>query len=517
MENADHFWHNRREEAIIIAISKQGHRAPWTSESASLPLRNFAMGNQSRVMPQADSRMARQNRSISKGPNIRLLASIVLLSCSVPTLAADKPNIVVFLTDDQGWLDTTFNGSQDVRTPHMQALADSGMTFTRAFVASPSCAPSRAALLTGLTPAHNGAEPNHSKPRADIKKLPAYLQDLGYEVVAFGKVSHYRQAKDYGFDHFAHDTFFDQKCIPAAVDFLKNRKSDKPLCLFVGTNWPHVPWPQESSYRPRETTLPPTFIDTPNTHKTRANYYQAVTNADDNLGDVHAAALDAAGDKTIFLFTSDHGAQWPFGKWNLYDSGIRVPFVVVWPGVTKPGSASDAMISWIDILPTLVEMAGGDAPKDIDGRSIVGVIRGKADKHRDRIFTTHSADGNKNIYPSRSVRTKEFKYILNLHPEFKYTTHIDLVPVRPGIDYWNSWEAAARKNPKDAAILQRYHERPKEELYDLRKDPFEQHDLATNPAHADRLRQMRGELEAWMKDQGDERKVFGTPILLKEE
>ena len=92
------------------------------------------------------------------------------------SFAADKPNIVVFLTDDQGWLDTTVNGSKDVRTPHMQKLADQGLTFTHAFVASPSCAPSRAALLTGLVPPRNGAEANHSKPRAEIKKLPAYLQ-----------------------------------------------------------------------------------------------------------------------------------------------------------------------------------------------------------------------------------------------------------------------------------------------------------------------------------------------------
>ena len=98
--------------------------------------------------------------------------------------AAEKPNLVVFICDDLGCLDATPYGAADVRTPKLQRLAAEGLRFTQAFVASPSCAPSRAALLTGLMPAKNGAEPNHSRPRAEIKKLPAYLQELGYEVAS---------------------------------------------------------------------------------------------------------------------------------------------------------------------------------------------------------------------------------------------------------------------------------------------------------------------------------------------
>jgi hypothetical protein len=107
--------------------------------------------------------------------------------------AAENPDMVVFLSDDHTWRDSSVYGSPDINTPNMQRLANAGMTFNHAFVASPSCAPSRAALLTGLFPANNGAEPNHSRPHADLKKLPAYLQDVGYEVVSFGKVGHYAQ------------------------------------------------------------------------------------------------------------------------------------------------------------------------------------------------------------------------------------------------------------------------------------------------------------------------------------
>src|SRR5687768_4774322 len=130
-----------------------------------------------------------------------LLTFFTLLAalCCAGSAAAAKPDIVIFITDDHSQLDSQPYGSKTLRTPNMQRLADAGLTFTRAYVASPSCAPSRAALLTGLMPARNGAEANHSKPRAELKKWPAYFQELGCEVAAFGKVSHYKHTSDYGF------------------------------------------------------------------------------------------------------------------------------------------------------------------------------------------------------------------------------------------------------------------------------------------------------------------------------
>src|SRR3954447_22353714 len=184
---------------------------------------------------------------------------------------AARPDIVVFLTDDQGQADSSPYGARELHTPNMQRLAEAGLTFDRAFVASPSCAPSRAALLTGLMPARNGAEANHSKPRAGLKKWPAWFHELGYEVVAFGKVSHYRHTADYGFDRFAHDTFHDPAGIPAAVEFLRGRgrwPDARPLCLFVGSNWPHVPWPEQpEGYDPVALTLPAGSVDTPETRR----------------------------------------------------------------------------------------------------------------------------------------------------------------------------------------------------------------------------------------------------------
>ncbi|MDZ4288264.1 MAG: sulfatase-like hydrolase/transferase, partial [Prosthecobacter sp.] len=279
------------------------------------------------------------------------LAMIASLAFACHGAEATKPNIVLFLADDLGWEDCSIYGGR-LPTPNMDRVAKEGMTFTHAFVASPSCAPSRAALLTGLHSAHNGAMFNHTKPRAEIKKWPAYFQELGYEVAAIGKTAHYAQVKDYGFDHFSNFTYHDDTCIAAAVTWLEQHKSTKPLCLIVGTNWPHVPWPESAT---SDHTLPPTLIDTIETRAARAHYVTAVAHADRDLGLIYDAARRKLGDNLLFLFSSDHGAQWPFGKWNCYDSGIRTPLVAVWPGKIAPGSRTGAMVSWIDILPTCLD------------------------------------------------------------------------------------------------------------------------------------------------------------------
>lgn len=450
-----------------------------------------------------------------------LLCLSALFALLLPAVGTERrPDLVVFLTDDHGQLDSTPYGGQGMRTPNIQRLADAGMTFTRAYVASPSCAPSRAALLTGLMPARNGAEANHSKPKAVLKKWPATFQELGYEVVAFGKVAHYKHTGDYGFDHFAHDGFHDHAAIPAAVDYLKKRPRDnaRPLCLMVGTNWPHVPWPEDAGeLAAAPLPLPAGSIDTPETRAWRARYAAAVSRADADLGSVLDAVRAHLPGDTLFLFSADHGAQWPFGKWNLYEAGVCVPLIVAWPGTVKPGVRTEAMVQWTDFLPTLLDAAGGKAPGELDGRSFLPVLKGGSDSHRERIFTTHSTDARMNNYPSRAVRDGRWKYIRNLHPEFAFTTHIDLVAGKLGQRaFFATWEAAAKTDPKAAAILKRYHERPAEELYDLTADPAEQQNLAAAPEHAETLARLRAELDAWMKAQGDTQAVQGKPRLLSD-
>ncbi|MGC3958368.1 MAG: sulfatase [Verrucomicrobiota bacterium] len=448
----------------------------------------------------------------------RALGALTILCClgSASLFAATSPNIVVFISDDHTLSDSSVYGSKDLQTPHMDKLAAAGMTFNFAFAPSPSCAPSRAAMLTGLMPVRNGAEPNHAAPRADIKKLPAYLKELGYEVVAFGKVGHYNQTADYGFDLVKHTNYHEDIAVPAALEWLRNRKSTKPLALFVGCNWPHVPWPQTpEGHKPQELTVPETHVDTPATRRFRGKYYAAVSRMDADLGLIYDVAQDKFGTNLFFLHFSDQGAQWPFGKWCLYDDGIRTPMIAVWPGHIAPGTRTSAMVSLVDVLPTLVSVAGGKAPESLDGRSLEKVLLGQTNRFRDYIFATHSGDGKMNVYPSRSVRDERWKYILNLHPEFKFTSHTTEVAGEDG-NYWNSWVEKAKNNPTAAAKVHRYQERPREELYDLSKDPLEQHNVADSAEAKATLEKMRGLVADWMKTQGDQGKIYGEPTLLSD-
>jgi uncharacterized sulfatase len=428
---------------------------------------------------------------------------IVLLALllTAPGVAAAPPHVVLFLADDLSLADCSPYGGKEVPTPNMARLAAAGKTFTHAFVASPSCAPSRAALLTGLDPMRNGAMLNHSRPKAALKKWPAYFKGLGYEVVAIGKVAHYAQVTEYGFDHASHFKYHEDACIPEAVKWLAARKGDRPLCLVVGTNWPHVPWPKDARAAP---SVPPALVDTPETRTARGRYLAAVANADRDLGLVYDAAARHLGPDVLFAFTSDHGSQFPFGKWNCYDAGVRTPLVVAWPGKVKPNTTTAAMVGWIDLLPTLVAACGGAEPKDISGESFLGVLEGKADKLRDKVFLTHSGDGKMNRYPIRAVRTVGWKYVRNLDPTAEHHTHVD--KGNEGADgrlYFDSWVSKAKADPAAAAVVKRYHTRPAEELFDLTADPTEQKNLAADPVHAERLKQLRADLDAWMKANGD--------------
>ena len=427
--------------------------------------------------------------------------------------SAELPDIVVYLADDLSADDLSTYGGRGIETASAEKLARAGMTFDRAFVASPSCAPSRAALLTGLMPARNGAEENHTYPHKELLKLPRLLNRMGYQTAAFGKVAHNKSAKDYGFEVINLQKDFPDLQTNVA-DFLTTRKDSRPLALFVGTSNPHVPWPADGTIPPSEIDLPPKLLDTPQTRVQRSRYMHEVRELDLYLGKLRDLASKTLGSEHVFIFSSDHGAQFPFGKWTLYDEGIRVPLIIDWPGRTLPGTRTDAMVSWIDLLPTIIDAAGGALPEGIDGRSFAAVLDNSAESHREAIYTTHSGDRKMNVYPSRSVRTQRYKFIHNLHPEFAFTTHIDLLVRTTSGDYFLEWQELAKTDAVAARTLAAYHGRHEFELYDLATDREERINLAGSPEHADVMAALKEKLHDWMKQQGDAGTVFHPPLLL---
>lgn len=301
-----------------------------------------------------------------------IVTAFAFLVALAPALssAATLPNIVVFISDDLGRLETSIHGSKDVRTPTMDRLAAVGMTFDNAYVASPSCCPNRFSLLTGLMPARHGAHPNHSQPKPGTQFLPPILQKLGYHVASFGKVAHGRG----GFEGCDVNSPTPRDMSKNVVNYYQTKQLPGPTCRFVGDRRPHVAWTKEMIYDPNKVTLPEHFVDTPETREHWARYLTDISGMDEEMGRIYDYAKTQFGDDFIFLFTSDHGGQWPQGKWNLYDSGTRIPMVAVWPGHIKSGGRSDAMVSWVDILPTLIDLAGGKPPADIDGQSFAPVL-----------------------------------------------------------------------------------------------------------------------------------------------
>ncbi|MEM7601427.1 MAG: sulfatase [Verrucomicrobiota bacterium] len=464
-----------------------------------------------------------------------ILAASCWLASTMASRADSRPNFVAIIADDHGVYHSTVYGSEEQNTPHMQSLADDGMTFDRAYVASPACAPSRHALISGQMPERNGVVGNHEHKLYKLDASESLIHQLieaGYEVVFRGKVSH---GKKEGVvpDGVVQLPGDNRLLDPANVESYLSEREDKtrPVALFIGPTDTHTIWPsgtEEVAFDPGDAVLPPKTFDTAEARDLMARYNQAVENVDACVGKVRELVrrqLDE--DNTLILYTSDHGQNWPFGKWSLYETGVRSPLIAVWPGKIAPGVRTDAMVSWIDILPTFLDLAGVPGAEDIDGKSFQPVLLGETEVHREEIYTVHKGDRTVNVYPIRAVRTEKWKYILNLFPEFYNTTHIDVPVFREGHRFpgrenshyfpeWQSWIESAESNQEAAQFLHLYHSRPKEELYLLEEDPFEENNLAFDPRYAEVLASMHAKVRARMKALGDDESLSGEPRLLKD-
>ncbi|MCP4311730.1 MAG: sulfatase [Bacteroidetes bacterium] len=424
--------------------------------------------------------------------------------CKAETIpGTKKPNIVIYLSDDHGYDDSGVYGDAQIQTPHMDRLAEEGLTFTRAFAATPLCSPSRCVIETGLMPFRNGAHKFGTPIRLDIKTMPEYFKELGYYTAEIGKFHH-------GPNHrFPYD--FIERDENVAETFIREYTGDKPLFLMVCSHPPHTPWVKNTVYGPDEIVLPPNYIDTPETREERTNYYSDVTLMDSILGNVYRALEEREMlDNSLFIYTTDQGANWPFGKWTLYDAGLRVPFIARWPGEIEPGSETDAMIDLSDLLPTCIDVAGGEAVESLDGRTIMGVLKGKTNQHREVVFGTHTGNDNGgpgiwNHCPTRMIRTDQYKYILNLEPDTTFTTHITGSPVESihYLSFWETWVEEAGTDERAYQIVNKYLHRPLEELYDLHADPYEMFNLVNDPQYHDLLASLKKQLARWRKAQGD--------------
>ena len=410
-----------------------------------------------------------------------------------------KPNFLFIIADDCTHRDIGCYGGQ-AHTPNIDKLATEGMRFTQCFQAAPMCSPTRHNIYTGLYPVKSGAYPNHTFVKDGVKSVAHYLKALGYRVALSGK-THIAPRSAFPFEYSGKGNNPDMD----AVDKLFGQCSESktPFCLFACSNEPHSPWNKgdPSRYDADKIKLPPYFVDTPETRRNMVNYLAEITYYDSQVGqclkllDKHKLA-----DNTLVIVVSEQGSSFPFGKWTCYDTGLQSAFIARWPGKIKAGTVNKALIEYLDVLPTYIEAAGGKIPDVLDGKSLLPVLTGGAAEHKKYVFGLHTTRGiinGSDHYGIRTVRSRKFKYILNLTPEATFRN----AAIKSSI--FRSWEEKAKTDPDAAEKVRRYQHRPGVELYDVTEDPYEWNNLADNPACAKIKAELRKQLDAWMTSQGD--------------
>ena len=427
-----------------------------------------------------------------------LLLIVLALAACTPQIP-EKPNIVMYIADDLSWWDLGCNGNEIVQTPNVDQLAEKGVKMTHMFTASTMCSPSRSALYTGLFPHRNGCHMNHGSVKEGTLSLPHYLSPLGYHVALAGK-RHIKPPEAFPFETL--------NSHPDSVSAYIDGLAGEPFCLFFASNDPHAPH-REGRITANDVSVPPHWLDTWESRDLNARYMNDIDAMDKEFGDLINVLKDNdLYEDAVVIFTSDHGFE-HFAKWTCYDAGLRVPCLIKWKEVIEEGSENQAMASFVDFLPTFIEMAGGIVPQDLDGISFLKVLVDNQPEHRDLIYGTHTNRGiiSGKAYPIRSVQTREFKYIMNLASDSLFqniNTHGRTFDPDDASPVWVSWQRLAEEDESVRARVRHYLQRPADELYNLAGDPWELDNLAGDPQYADLKEHLKKELEQWMLEQGDQ-------------
>ena len=438
--------------------------------------------------------------------NKLLVSASVALGATSLSFAqqTEKPNFLLFIADDCSHYDLGCYGSVDSKTPNIDRFATQGVRFTQAYQAVPMSSPTRHNLYTGLWPVRSGAYPNHTCANEGTLSVVHHLQPLGYKVALIGK-SHIAPKSVFPFDLYVPPLKGGDLNFEAIQKFISDCKAKgEPFCLFVASNQPHTPWNKgdASQFNADKLTLPPMYVDIPQTRELFTHYLAEINYMDQEFGNV-LSILDQEKmtDKSVVVYLSEQGNSLPFAKWTCYDAGLQTGFIVRWKGVTMPGSETDAMCEYVDVTPTLLDIAGASVPKGLDGKSFLPVIKGKK-TNKEYVFgiqTTRGIANGADYYGIRSVRNDKFSYILNLTPEVPFQNII----TRKQDPVWFSWINEAENDIFAKQQIHKYQYRPKEELYDIINDPYQMHNLIDDVKYASEVKKLRRQLQRWMDSQGD--------------
>ena len=455
-------------------------------------------------------------------------------SPAAPASAPPRPNIVLIVADDHGLDALGCYGNPVIKTPNLDALAADGARFTSAFCTTASCSPSRSVILSGQQNHRNGMyglqhDDHHFQSFDNVKSVPVLLAQAGYRTARIGKF-HVAPEAAYAFQTVlsagaANDPATIGRSPVQMAEQTRGvieAKDDRPFFLYYASDDPHranavLPsgkptfdtYPKPNSFGNRaegypgiapvkyhadEVRVPAYLPDTPATRAELAEYYQAVSRLDQGVGRL-IELLKAAGkyDTTLIIYISDNGAAFPGAKTTLYDPGMRLPCIVRSPGRKNPGAVQDAMVTWADLAPTLLDVAGAPIPAGtFDGRSFRAALDGARLSGWDEVFASHTFHEITMYYPMRVVRTRRYKLIHNVANELTYPSALDLIKSPTWISV-----AESRGRLFGARTVEAYLHRPKFELYDLERDPNEVVNLADQPEHRQRQAELVEKLKAF--------------------
>ncbi len=491
------------------------------------------------------------------------LIATVVFSLSTFGQAAEK-NIVFFITDDESPTLGCY-GDPVAKTPAIDQLAADGTLFLNAFATTASCSASRSVIMSGL---HNHKNGQYGHQHAYHKfasfdnvvslAMPRVLANEGYRTAQIGK---YHVAPEVVYHYETYLKGNGRNAVQMAEncrDFINNKDDDRPFFIYFGTSDPHRgggidqtsklelkpdlfgnkqndeahAGVEEVFYDPADVVIPPFLSDTPETREELAQYYQSCSRIDQGLARLVKILKEAdLYDKTMIIFTSDHGMAFSGGKTTVFEAGLRVPFVVRNPYQKKRGVRSNTMISHIDITPSLLDFAGGlnsktNGPnkwvdpnkfwkergenlkenrngghkfKSYHGKSWISVLGEPDAQHWETIFASHTFHEIQMYYPMRVVRDKEYKLIWNIAHGLPYPFASDL---------WraSSWQAQFQKGmtaPYGQKTVGDYIHRPQFELYHISKDPHESDNLAGKTEYAETLKKYQEKLKAFQKEMND--------------
>ncbi len=407
---------------------------------------------------------------------------------------ADRPNILWLVSEDNGPFLGCY-GYKNAVTPHLDKLAKEGVLYENAFANAPVCAPARSTIITGMYPPSMGTQ--HMRSRnpipEQIKFFPQYLRDAGYFTTN-------RSKTDYNIAKLPAGTWD----ICSGRGHWKERKKGQPFFSIFNIGTSHESClhrgAKPAAQDPSKVELPPYHPDTPEFRNDWAYYYERITKMDSEMGAILAQLeKDGLAEDTIVIYYADHGGVLARSKRFLFDSGTHVPMIARFPKKYqhltpgKPGARTDRLVSFIDLAPSMLSLAGIKIPEYIQGEAFLGP---QAAKPRDYVYLFRGRMDERYDF-ARAVRDKQYKYIRNYMPHLPWGQHLEyLWKSKSTQSLWAEHKAGRLKG----AEKRFFETKATEELYDTKADPHEVKNLADDPKYAEVLARMRKAQKAWAVD-----------------